>query len=213
MYVRAFLHGLYELPGRNDLLRAYLRKISKLCGSAFLHAWLSSLDKKRASEIHKNDMVRIERALEIIIESKKLSKKNYSKTHELKYQDCRFDSFVINLSPTKEELRANIAKRTEALLEAGWVEEVKCLYDFYGDELEDFPAMRSLGYVDLLHLIKTRRTRIDEQSLESIIKKTGQYAKRQMTWNNKEKWDFQIKSIYRADEAIELLMEKIYAFL
>ena len=216
LYVRAFLHGLDDLPDRNDRLRQYLRNLSKLCGPAFLHAWLSSVDKKRASEIHRNDMVRIERALEIFIETKNLSQTYYTQSHELKDQDCRFQSFIVHLSPGKEELLERIKKRTQALLDAGWLEEVKSLYTAYGDSLSTFPAMKSIGYREILTLIKDKKDKIDKidkESLELLIKMTYQYAKKQITWNHKEKQDFQFKSVFCGDEKIECLMTKIYNFL
>lgn len=82
------------------------------------------------------------------------------------------------LLPEREELRLKIARRIDAMLAAGWLNEVRDLLN--RRVTREAPAMRAIGYLELADVVEEKV--IIEQARELIITKTRQYAKRQMTW-------------------------------
>ena len=86
--------------------------------------------------------------------------------------------FTIVLDPPRADLRAAIATRLEAMVEAGALDEVRALTARnLGPEL---PAMKALGVRELAgHLAGTATL---EGAISSAAVASGQYAKRQATW-------------------------------
>jgi tRNA A37 N6-isopentenylltransferase MiaA len=74
-------------------------------------------------------------------------------------------------------LQGWIACRIDAMLDAGWVEEVRALD---GAVPDDAPAWQASGYATVRALVRGRLTRAAAHS--AIVVATRQYAKRQRTW-------------------------------
>ena len=65
-YLRALLHGLPEMPGRDESIRARIRRIAERPrGNVWLHRWLSKIDPQSGRRIAPADRHRVERALEV----------------------------------------------------------------------------------------------------------------------------------------------------
>jgi tRNA dimethylallyltransferase len=75
------------------------------------------------------------------------------------------------------ELQGRIAARVSAMLERGWLDEVRRLM---ADVPEDAPAWNATGYELAREHVAGQRSR--EEMLERIVIDTRQYAKRQRTW-------------------------------
>ena len=81
------------------------------------------------------------------------------------------------LDRPREDLRGRIERRTQAMLAAGWLEETAGLLAAHA---ADSPGLLTLGYRELAaHLLGEMSL---ETALESILLRTGRYAKRQQTW-------------------------------
>ena len=65
MYFKSLYSGLYDLPERDQEFRESLKKLQSNGNDFFLYNKLNQIDPDYASKIHKNDEVRIIRALEI----------------------------------------------------------------------------------------------------------------------------------------------------
>lgn len=190
LYLRAFLHGLDALPQRNESIRAQIQQQAEENGWPWCHAWLARVDPIRAQELHPNDKTRIERALEIFLITGTPASSQRSKTQSLGGQETLFDCYVIHLEPETDVLKKRIEQRIPILFSHGWMKEVEILYKQYGECLENFHAMKAIGYLDVLSFIKSNN-RISLQELQQqIYTKTWHYAKRQLTWNARERKDF-----------------------
>ncbi|HET9135583.1 MAG TPA: tRNA (adenosine(37)-N6)-dimethylallyltransferase MiaA [Candidatus Kapabacteria bacterium] len=88
--------------------------------------------------------------------------------------------FIV-LLPEREELRTRIVHRVDAMLTAGWLEEVQRLLETGVND--DVPAMKSIGYQLLAKVIRGQKKL--SIAREEIINQTRQYAKRQITWMKK----------------------------
>ncbi len=185
LYLRAFLHGLDELPKGDEGIRAFLRKRAEQIGWPALHRWLQAIDPARAQELHPNDSVRVERALELFFLTGKPPSESYRRTNLLQEQESLFNAFVVHVNAPDVLLRSRIEARTPAMLAAGWVKEVEDLYKTYGDALSDLQSMKAIGYRDILTYLKTPGETQDVLAINIAIS-TWQYARRQRTWNAKE---------------------------
>lgn len=92
------------------------------------------------------------------------------------------DIFWIGLKMDKDILAEKIRQRVLERIKDGAVEETKKLAEKYR---WDIPSMTGIGYRDLLPYIEDKLTY--DQAVENWILHEIQYAKRQMTWNNREK--------------------------
>jgi tRNA dimethylallyltransferase len=172
-YLKALLRGSWKVPPAVAEFRSRLREIEKTQGRLHLHKMLKRIDPASAAEISPNDAYRVIRALEIFFQSGEKRSQFTSPDPE------RFVAAKFYVNRNREDLKERIRRRTAALLEQGWVEEVQSLRTRYPD-FETFPAARSLGYPEVIRYLKREITM--EICREQIIAKTLQYAKRQLTW-------------------------------
>jgi tRNA dimethylallyltransferase len=173
-YLRALLEGLFPGPTRSDSLRERLLQIEQK-RPGMLHRLLNRWDITSASRIHANDVNKTVRALEVILTERQPLSEAYRKERgKLK----GFGSLKIGLNPPRAELRARIARRTVAMFQQGLLDEVQNLSARgYG---RDAKAMESVGYRQA-HAVLNQELTI-EQAIADTTLRTGQYAKRQLTW-------------------------------
>lgn len=89
-----------------------------------------------------------------------------------------YHAFVIGLSLPRQVLYERIEKRIDAMIEAGWIDEVqKLLQDGVSPEAQ---AMKAIGYKELALYLDGQLSL--EAASELIKKRTRHFAKRQMTW-------------------------------
>jgi len=172
-YIKALLKGGWHVPAKDPALRRRFRGIAEKRGNQFLHRMLQRFDVPSAAQIAANDVYRVARALEIYFQSGK-------KRSELRTEKPdRFEARKYYVDIDRAELNANIEIRTAQMFEKGWVGEVRNLIEQYPG-FEEMPAARSLGYPEVIRFLKGE---LDFDSCkETIVTKTRQYAKRQMTW-------------------------------
>ena len=85
-------------------------------------------------------------------------------------------AFVLEVP--RERLAAAIDARIGEMVKAGLVEEVRTLWERYGD---DAPGLNAHAYIELFPYFRGERT-LDE-ALELARRNTKAYTKRQQTWN------------------------------
>ena len=89
-----------------------------------------------------------------------------------------YHAFVIGLSLPRQVLYERIEKRIDAMIEAGWINEVQqLLQDGVSPEAQ---AMKAIGYKELALYLDGQLSL--EAASELIKKRTRHFAKRQMTW-------------------------------
>lgn len=104
-----------------------------------------------------------------------------------------YHAFVIGLSLPRQVLYERIEKRIDAMIEAGWIDEVQQLLQ--DGVLPEAQAMKAIGYKELVLYLDGQLSL--EAASELIKKRTRHFAKRQMTWFKRmpyirwyEKYDF-----------------------
>ena len=178
LYMRAMLHGLAPQAPSDVEVRASLRA-AEAADPGCLHRELETVDPEAAERLHPNDLVRVERALEVFrITGRPLSV--VQQEHGFRPAPFRFRLYVIERS--RDELRARVRARLERMFERGWVEEVRNLLRV--GVPESAPAMRALGYRDIAAHLRDGGS--ESALLDRIETLTMRFAKRQVTWFNRE---------------------------
>jgi tRNA dimethylallyltransferase len=175
LYARALRQGLSALPGADRAVRARIEARAREIGWPGLHAELARVDPAAAARLPPNDSQRIQRALEVFeITGVPLSQ---LQTHPRKPP---LALRTIALIPSdRAELHRRIERRLDAMLAAGFIDEVRALMA-RGDLDPELPALRSVGYRQAWqHLAQgTPPSAFRAATLAA----TRQLAKRQITW-------------------------------
>ncbi|HUJ49097.1 MAG TPA: tRNA (adenosine(37)-N6)-dimethylallyltransferase MiaA [Bryobacteraceae bacterium] len=177
-YLRALLEGLSPGPPRQDALRArLLGREQKRHGS--LHRILTRLDPAAAERIHRNDLNKTLRALEVrLLAGRPITRLFAEGRSPLQ----GFRPIKIGLSPERDLLYRKLDLRAAAMFQRGLMAEVRDLL------ASGVPAhakpFESLGYQQALQAARGVIT--EEQAIESTQRETRRYAKRQVTWFRKE---------------------------
>lgn len=177
MYYKRLLQGVANLPGSDPAVRAELEAEAEARGLAALHEALARVDPASAARIHPNDPQRLMRALEV----HRLSGRTLSELWaEQRPETFPWRTLSIGLAPANRAvLHERIARRFDAMLEGGFLDEVESLRA-RGDLSPDLPAMKSVGYRQAWAYLD------GEGDLEALrhrgIAATRQLAKRQLTW-------------------------------
>lgn len=165
---------------REELTRIYEEK-----GADALHELLSELDPERAAEIHKNNVKRVIRAIEVCRTSGKTITEHDEETKKL---PPKYDAAYIGIEfSDRAVLWDRIHLRVDMMMQQGLLEEVRALLD---DGISaDATAMQAIGYKELCAYFAGEREL--SAAVEDIKTATRRYAKRQMTWfkrNQSIKW-------------------------
>lgn len=178
LYVKAVLYGLWDGPSADPNLRlSFAAREEKSKGALFRE--LAEVDPVSSARIHPNDCSKIIRALEVFhLTGKPLS--SFHSDHRFRDQTRPF--LMIGLKIDRKELYRRIEKRVDEMIQKGWIEEVESLMkNGYHEKL---PSMLSLGYNTLCAYLKGAFSLDD--AVQIIKQETRNYAKRQITWFNRD---------------------------
>ena len=86
--------------------------------------------------------------------------------------------WYVRISVPRAALHRRIEGRTRAMLEGGWIGEVKSLLESGVDE--DAPGLDAVGYREIVRYLRGAPDR--DALVSAVVTSTRQYAKRQETW-------------------------------
>jgi tRNA dimethylallyltransferase len=192
LYVRAFCQGIDEVPVINPAIREQIINNFEWEGLDWLQKQVAKHDPFYFSQGEIKNPQRLMRALEV-----KLSTGRSIMVYQTQKKKKRdFNIIKIGLQLQREQLYKNINSRVDAMIKAGLVEEVKSLLPY-----QKLNALQTVGYREIFgHLAGDLSL---EDAIEIIKLNTRQYAKRQMTWFNKD------KEIKWCEPELEKVMELI----
>ncbi|HJQ32863.1 MAG TPA: tRNA (adenosine(37)-N6)-dimethylallyltransferase MiaA [Pyrinomonadaceae bacterium] len=179
-YLRALREPFFEAPPTDEALRRRLVALREQRGPEHLHALLRRLDPVRAARLRPRDWSRVQRALELRLQTGARISERLADRPAPPPQAARLWVFVLN--PPRAELYRRIDLRAEAHFRAGLVEEVRAL--LARGVPADSSALGAHGYRRVVEYLRGERT------LESAVAQTKldvrHYAKRQLTWFRRE---------------------------
>ncbi len=175
LYAKALREGIDEMPTTSPEVRAGVSEEAEKLGWPAMHEILQACDPETAARLAPNDKQRIGRALEVY----RMTGKPLSSFHRREARPA-FPMATVALVPEdRKRLHELIEKRFDAMLAAGFLDEVKGLMARPDFDPES-PAMRAVGYRQAIEYLEGWRT-YDEFRLAGIAA-TRQLAKRQLTW-------------------------------
>lgn len=175
LYIDALLHGMDELPTRDEKLREELHTLFIREGIVPLQDKLKALDPEYFAEVDVHNHKRLIRAIEVCL----VSGKKYSAQRSGTTQELPFDVVKIGLELNRDELYARINQRVDKMMEAGLEAEARAVFAY-----KDMNALRTVGYKELFDYFEGKTTL--ERAVELIKQHSRNYAKRQMTWWRKD---------------------------
>jgi tRNA dimethylallyltransferase len=177
LYFHALSAGIANLPAADQDVRASILRQAANSGWDAVHAELAAVDPAAAARIHVNDPQRLQRALEVYrLTGETMTDLQSRRVSAL--SDVEVLEFVI--APLeRRDLHTRIGLRFDAMLEAGFLAEVRSLYE-RGDLSAEHPSMRAVGYRQFWRYL-TGHVTLNEARERSIVA-TRQLAKRQLTW-------------------------------
>lgn len=179
-YLRALREPFFQGPPTDERLRCRLAELRQRRGAVHLYEVLKRLDPPSAAKLNARDWVRVQRALEVRLQTTR----SFSAQQTERPAPPTFAQriHVFALLPPRAELYRRINERTEQHFQNGLIEEVRQLL------ARGVPAQSNAlgahGYRRVVEFLRGTRT------LDSAIEQTKldvrHYAKRQLTWFRRE---------------------------
>jgi tRNA dimethylallyltransferase len=143
-------------------------------GGEKLHRQLQQVDPITAARLHPNDVRRVVRALEVF----ELTGQPISSLQQQWDGQPTQRARLLCVEMDRELLYHRINRRVEAMMAAGWLEEVRQLRQRWPNLSRE--AGKALGYRELGRVLDGQTTLAEAVNL--IQMRSRQFAKRQMTW-------------------------------
>jgi len=184
LYFRALLAGLAEMPAADPGMRAAIEAEAAARGWPALHAELARVDPVAAARIGRNDPQRIQRALEVWrITGRAISDWQLESARGRRRLPLKVLKVIVSPAD-RAVLHERIARRFDAMLAAGFLDEVRALRALPRLQAhpapQDLPAIRAVGYRQAWEHLDGRGDAADFRA--RAIAATRQLAKRQLTW-------------------------------
>jgi tRNA dimethylallyltransferase len=185
LYAKALQQGLHALPPADPQLRERIDEEARAIGWPALHARLAALDARTAARLQPNDAQRIQRALEVLaLTGTPMSQWMERERPRTADGSPHAPIATIALEPSaRKMLHDRITRRYDAMLSAGFVDEVRGLRE-RGDLHAGLPSMRCVGYRQLWQWCEAGEPggAAWSNTVAAGIAATRQLAKRQLTW-------------------------------
>ena len=183
LYVNAVVYNMNFNEENVDYnYRKELENIAKEKGNDYLHSMLENIDPQTAKQIHKNNVKRVIRAIEMAKNVKLKSIHMSEEKERIKNEKNKYDFLVFCIEQEREYLYNRINLRVDLMLKDGILDEAKKVYDMKLPE--DNTCMQAIGYKEFFPYFEGKISL--EEAVDTLKKETRQDAKRQMTWfNNK----------------------------
>lgn len=180
LYIDSLVSGRdFAAVDSDQGLRDRLSAEYEALGGEAMHQRLREIDPERASILHPGDRRRIVRALEIYELTGITITEHDRRTRAL---PKRFDAAAIHLSfKDRARLYERIDRRVDMMVEQGLFDEVEGL--LASGLSPACTAMQAIGYKEAALALSGELTR--EEAVELIKQSSRRYAKRQLTWFNR----------------------------
>lgn len=171
LYIRALFDQI-EFPGTDPDVRALVERRLENEGAAALYRELSKRDPKAAQTIYPNNVRRVVRALEVI----ELTGRPFSAS--LPKQEFYQPSRLIGVGRELDDIDQRIDQRTDAMFEAGFVDEVRTLMQ--QGLAGTHTASKATGYEPVMRYLQGEISLAEAR--DEVALQTRQLVRKQMKW-------------------------------
>ena len=176
LYAKAIIDGLDDFPEVDEVIRQELNEAYAQKGIGYLQELLKTLDEVQYNQMDVQNPQRLIRALEVC----RASGKPYSSFLQRKEKQRDFTSVQIGLTADRTEVYERINKRVDMMLEEGLLIEAQDMMPY-----KHLNALQTVGYKELFSFFEGECS--FEAAIEAIKMNTRRFAKRQLTWFQKDK--------------------------
>ena len=178
LYLDALIDGIAPIPKVGKEVSGYWRMRLELAGVKNMHRELSEIDPAYAAKISDNDPQRITRALEVWSGTGR----TLSWWHAQPLEPFPYKVLKLGMKLPIDRLKSRLAVRIEKMFDSGALAEVSRAMAV--DSYEKQPGFSSIGFSELAEY-QLAKISLDECK-ENWLAATRAYAKRQLTWFNRD---------------------------
>lgn len=175
LYIKAFCEGVDDIPEIDEHIRAKLRNEYQEKGLVWLQKMMQQNDAVFYEKGEMQNPQRMLRALEV----KLSSGQSILDLHSSPKKERPFNIIKIGITLPRQQLYNNINKRVDDMIKEGLEEEVRSLKAY-----RNINALQTVGYKEMFDYFDGLISRT--QAINEIKKNTRHYAKRQLTWFNRD---------------------------
>jgi tRNA dimethylallyltransferase len=175
MYIDAVCNGMDDIPSVPVEVRDGWLKVFEENGLEYIQDRLKELDSIHYEQVDLKNPKRVLHALEIC----SVTGKPYSDLRTGVKKERQFEIIKIGLNRPRAELYERINKRVEVMMADGLLEEAEQYFEF-----RHLNTLNTVGYKELYEYMLGNWTL--EHAVEMIKQDSRRYAKRQLTWFNRD---------------------------
>lgn len=176
MYIDAVCNGIDDIPTIDKSLRDDLQKKFEEEGLESIRMLLKKLDPVFYTQVDLKNAKRVLHAVEVCM----MAGRPYSELRTKNKKERGFKIIKIGLNRDREELYDRINQRVDIMLNDGLVEEARSLY-----HLKHLNSLNTVGYKELFGHFDGEYDM--EEAVRLIKRNSRRYAKRQLSWFNRDK--------------------------
>ena len=176
LYVDAICKGFDLIPDVSNDIRSKLIKDYEEKGLQWLNKEVEKKDPLFYKYCDKKNYRRLLRALEVY----ESSEKPISSFRKKRRKKRMFEITKIGLNKNRSTLYNDIEKRVDKMIDLGLVDEVRSLTSF-----RKHNALQTVGYKEIFEYFDKKKSL--KEAINQIKMNSRRYAKRQITWFNKDK--------------------------
>lgn len=179
LYLKALIDGFFEADIEDSSIREKLYVTLEEKGQEYLFRELKKVDPESAEKMDASKVRRVIRALEVFYGTGR-------RISELQKENVRpdFKCLQAGILFDREVLYTRINNRVDEMLRKGLIDEVRNLQK-KGYSYKTHNSLNTVGIKEVFRYLENEFTK--EQMADLIKLNTRRYAKRQMTWFNKDK--------------------------
>lgn len=197
MYIDAVCNGIDDIPNVDAKTREFWKREYEEKGLEYIQNELLRLDPKHYQEVDLQNYKRVMHALEICT----ITGKPYSDVRTGIRKTRDFDIVKIGFNRPRPELYDRINQRVEIMMEEGLLEEAKHFFEF-----RHLNTLNTVGYKEIYDFLDGKWPL--DFAVNMIQQDSRRYAKRQLTWFNRDK-EIQWFHPDNENEIFEYLQSKI----
>lgn len=183
MYIDAVCHGLDDIPAVPAAVRETVRSLYGQHGLTWLQQQVAQRDPAYWEVVDRQNPQRLMHCLEICMASGKpysTYRKGTSCTAERPFKVVK-----VYLERERDELYARINRRVDEMIARGLEAEASAVYARYNGSEKRLPnSLNTVGYKEMFAYLQGKYDL--EEAIRLIKQNTRHYAKRQITWFNRD---------------------------
>ena len=180
LYVDSLINEIsFSDEPKKSELREQLVKEAEDIGKVAMHEKLAQIDPDYAATLHPNNLGRVIRAIEFFHHTGKTMSEQLEESRRI---TPVYNPFYIGTNYRSRDLLYNrINLRVDEMINSGLLDEARWFYSVYKGKT----SAQAIGYKELFPFINNNADIND--CIETLKMQTRRYAKRQITWFNKNK--------------------------